>query len=325
MSVRCGVTVWGMLTVMGEALIDVVSRSDREPVRHPGGSPMNVALGLARLGHSVRFLGAWGQDDDGCLLEQHLRAEGIELPLPAHDAPTSVAEAVIAENGSADYNFRVTWQLPVEDAELEAMVHEATALHVGSIATVLEPGDAQVVKAVEMASGKMLVSYDPNCRPQIVGDVEHVRARAEYLVAHSDVVKASDEDLQWLYPTSTLQESARSWHRLGAKMVVVTRGDLGPWAITDSTGLEGVQVPAAHTDVVDTVGAGDTFMATLISQFADRGLDGPGAGDRIAALPADHVEAMLRRAADAAAITVSRTGADLPRRDELDALTQPTD
>lgn len=285
---------------------------------------MNVALGLARLGHPVRFLGAWGNDDDGRLLAQHLGAEGIELPLPPHDSATSVAEAVIGDNGAADYRFQMTWEFPVEQAELEAMMADSTALHVGSIATVLEPGAANVVKAVEAAADKLLVTYDPNCRPQITTDVEQVRARAELLAANSDVVKASDEDLLWLYPGSTLQESARAWHDLGATLVIVTRGELGPWAISRATGPEGVEVPARRTDVVDTVGAGDTFMATLISQFADRGLDGPGAGAKIAQLSVDEVLAILRRAADAAAITVSRAGADLPRREDLDALQENT-
>lgn len=283
---------------------------------------MNVALGLARLGHPVRFLGAWGDDDDGRLLEQHLAAEGIELPLPTHGSATSVAEAVIGDNGSADYNFEMTWEFPVEQAELEAMLADSTSLHVGSIATVLEPGAVNVVKAVRAAAGHLLVSYDPNCRPQITTDVDEVRTRAEQLVAEADVVKASDEDLQWLYPGSTLQESARAWHRLGAKLVVVTRGDMGPWAINDATGPEGVEVPARRTDVVDTVGAGDTFMAALISDLVDRGIDGTGVGEKLAALNEAEVVEILRRSADAAAITVSRAGADLPRREELDALAQ---
>ncbi|NHU85797.1 carbohydrate kinase [Kocuria sp. JC486] len=309
-----------MLTVIGEALIDVVSRPDQDPVRHPGGSPMNVALGLARLGHPVRFLGAWGDDDDGRLLHQHLSAEGVELPLPTHDSATSVAEARIAENGSADYDFSMTWEFPVEQAELEAMVGNSTALHVGSIATVLEPGSANVVKAVKAAAGNVLVTYDPNCRPQITQDVDEVRERAELLAGQADVIKASDEDLQWLYPTSTLQESARAWHRSGAKLVVVTRGELGPWAINAATAPEGVEVPARRTDVVDTVGAGDTFMAALISQLVDLGLDGAEGADKIGDLDESQIAALLRRAADAAAITVSRAGADLPRREELDAL-----
>lgn len=283
---------------------------------------MNVALGLARLGHPVRFLGAWGDDDDGRLLEQHLAAEGIELPLPTHGSATSVAEAVIGDNGSADYNFEMTWEFPVEQAELEAMLADSTSLHVGSIATVLEPGAVNVVKAVRAAAGHLLVSYDPNCRPQITTDVDEVRTRAEQLVAEADVVKASDEDLQWLYPGSTLQESARAWHRLGAKLVVVTRGDMGPWAINDATGPEGVEVPARRTDVVDTVGAGDTFMAALISDLVDRGIDGTGVGEKLAVLNEAEVVEILRRSADAAAITVSRAGADLPRREELDALGQ---
>lgn len=283
---------------------------------------MNVALGLARLGHPVRFLGAWGDDDDGRLIAQHLGAEGIELPLPTHDGSTSVAKAVIADDGSADYYFDMTWELPVAQSELEGIVADSTALHVGSIATVLEPGAANVVEAVKAAAGKVLVSYDPNCRPQITTDVDEVRARAELLVASADLVKASDEDLQWLYPGSTLQESARAWHRLGAKMVVVTRGHLGPWAINEATGPEGIEVPARPTDVVDTVGAGDTFMAALISDLTDRGIGGPGAGERLAVMTEEDLTAVLRRAADAAAITVSRAGADLPRRDELDALAE---
>lgn len=309
-----------MLTVIGEALVDVVSRPGGEAVRHPGGSPFNVAVGLARLGHPVTFLGTWGEDDDGRLLEQSLSAEGIELPLPRQAQPTSTAEAILAENGSAEYEFALTWDPPLSDEDLERIAETSEAVHTGSIAAALEPGADTVRRLIEAARGRALISLDPNCRPSITPDVERVRARVEELAERSDLIKASDEDLLWLYPGSTLQESARAWLRKGAGMVVVTRGEMGPWAVTEATGPVGIEVPARRTDVVDTFGAGDTFMAALISQAADRGITGPGAAQRLAALGEDEVREILTRAADAAAITVSRAGADLPRRSELEAL-----
>lgn len=311
-----------MLTVIGEALIDVVSRPGSDPVRHPGGSPLNVAVGLARLDHPVRFLGTWGDDDDGRLLAHHLGSEGIELPLAAQAEPTSVAEAVLGQDGSADYEFRLSWDPQLTAQDIEAIAGSSEAVHTGSIAAALEPGAETVLQVIRAAQGRALISLDPNCRPSITRDVDAVRARIEALVPHADLIKASDEDLLWLYPGSTLQDSARAWHRLGAGMVVVTRGELGPWAVTEATGPVGVEVPATRTDVVDTVGAGDTFMAALLSQAADQGLTGPEAGPKLAALGEEQVAAMLTRAADAAAVTVSRSGADLPRRSELDAMSQ---
>ncbi|WP_144794683.1 carbohydrate kinase [Kocuria palustris] len=309
-----------MLTVIGEALVDVVSRPGGQAVRHPGGSPFNVAVGLARLEHPVTFLGTWGDDDDGRLLEQSLEAEGVEIPLPRQVDPTSTAEAVLGEDGSADYDFSLSWDPRLSDEDLQRIAGSSDAVHTGSIAAALEPGADTVLRLVEAARGRALISLDPNCRPTITQDVERVRARIEELAARADLIKASDEDLLWLYPGSTLQESARSWQRMGAGMVVVTRGELGPWAVTDATGPVGAQVPATSTDVVDTVGAGDTFMAALISQAVDLGITGPGAAQKLAALDEAQVCAILARASDAAAVTVSRAGADLPRRAELEDL-----
>lgn len=309
-----------MLTVIGEALIDVVSRPGSSTARHPGGSPFNVAVGLARLGHRVTFLGTWGDDDDGRLLAQSLEAEGIELPLPPQPEPTSVAEAVLGEDGSADYDFTLSWDPPLTGADIERIAAASEVVHTGSIAAALAPGADTVLRLIEAADGRALICLDPNCRPTITGDVDEVRARIEALVRHADLVKASEEDLLWLYPGSTLQETARDWHRLGAALVVVTRGALGPWAVNDATGPIGVEVPSTRADVVDTVGAGDAFMAALISQAADRGLTGPDAARGLGALDEHEVGAVLARAADAAAVAVSRSGADLPRRDELDAM-----
>jgi fructokinase len=306
-----------MLTVIGEALVDVVSKHGQEPRAHAGGSPMNVAVGLARLGHRVQFLGRYGGDAYGAQVEAHLRGNGVLLPFEADTRPTSVAEAVIGDDGAATYDFQLDWSLDLTDEQLGELLRDTTLLHVGSIGAMLEPGASKVLHAVEQAQRTALVSYDPNCRPSIIPDSSGARARAEQLVALADVVKASDEDLLWLYPHRSVEESAAAWLRAGAELVVVTRGPLGPWARTRATGPRGVEVPAARAEVVDTVGAGDSFMAALLAWLTDHGCTGAQARERLDDLDAERVGELLRYAASAAGVTVSRAGADLPRTDEL--------
>ncbi len=307
----------GMLTVIGEALVDVVSKQGQEPRAHAGGSPMNVAVGLARLGHEVQFLGRYGGDGHGTRVQAHLRDNGVRLPFEPDTRPTSVAEAVIDDDGAATYDFRLDWSLELDDDRLERLLAGTELLHVGSIGAMLEPGASRVRRAVELAHGRAVVSYDPNCRPSIIPDSSAARARAEELVALADVVKASDEDLLWLYPHRSVEETAAAWLRAGAHLVVVTRGPMGPWARTRATGPRGVEVPAARAEVVDTVGAGDSFMAATLGWLADHGYTGAAARERIDDLDAGQVEDLLRFAAAAAAVTVSRAGADLPRREDL--------
>ncbi|MEX5299021.1 carbohydrate kinase [Kocuria sp. CPCC 205292] len=308
-----------MLTVIGEALVDVVSKHGQEPRAHAGGSPMNVAVGLARLGHEVQFLGRYGEDEYGTQVEAHLRDNGVLLPFGPDARPTSVAEAVIGDDGAATYDFQLDWSLDLSDEQLGELLRDTTLLHVGSIGAMLEPGASRVLHAVEQAHRSALISYDPNCRPSIIPDSSEARARAEQLVALADVVKASDEDLLWLYPHRSVEESAGAWLKAGAELVVVTRGPLGPWARTRATGPAGVQVPAARTTVVDTVGAGDSFMAALLAWLTDHGYTGAQARERIDNLDQEQVGELLRHAASAAGVTVSRAGADLPRKDELPA------
>lgn len=306
-----------MLTVIGEALVDVVSREGEEPRAHVGGSPMNVAVGLARLGHDVQFLGRYGRDEYGRQVADHLTGNGVRLPFDADALPTSVAQATLDETGAASYDFQLDWSLDVSPERIDELLRDTDALHAGSIGAMLEPGATVVGQALERARGHALISYDPNCRPSIIPDSSDARARAEKIVALSHVIKASDEDLLWLYPHRSIEDSARAWLKAGARLVVVTRGVMGPWAVSRGTGRDGVEVPAARVTVADTVGAGDSFMAALLSGLADRNILGPTAASALDEVDSAQLTELLRHAAAAAGVTVSRSGADLPTRADL--------
>ncbi|MFN2539913.1 MAG: carbohydrate kinase family protein [Mycobacteriales bacterium] len=270
--------------VVGEALVDVVTRPDGTVAEVPGGSPANVAVALARLGDEVELLTALGSDPFGDLVRRHVEGSGAKV-LAAPLARTAVAHATLDASGAATYVFDIAWQLdePPEHSTPEW-------LHVGSIGTVLQPGAGQVAALVSSYQGVCPISFDPNCRPLLTPEPD--LAAVEALVAQCDVVKLSDEDARWLLPGLTLEEVLRRWRELGPRLVVVTRGAAGALALTD----ELVEVPVPDGDpVIDTVGAGDTFMAGLI---ATRGTS-------------------LQLAAAAARITVSRVGADPPSSQEL--------
>ncbi|MFJ6279547.1 MAG: carbohydrate kinase family protein [Actinomycetes bacterium] len=302
-----------MLTVIGEALIDEVL-SDTAPLRaHVGGSPLNVAVGLARLGHPTQFLGRFGDDEYGRRIHQHLSANAVLAPVPPDALPTSVASARLDPVGGANYTFQLAWELPHLASRAE-LFNGSTLVHTGSIASMLAPGARDVLAAIRSVRPAATVSYDPNCRPTIIKDVGYAREQAEKFVALSDVVKASDEDLEWLYPGQDHRESARRWLGLGPAVVVVTRGSRGPWAVVDRGECE---VPAAAARVVDTVGAGDSFMAALLSAVVDRELDGGQRRNELRALSVEQMQDVLAFASAAAAVTVSRAGANPPTRDEL--------
>jgi fructokinase len=183
----------------------------------------------------------------------------------------------------------------------------------------LRPGSEQVLKAVQHAHPRATISYDPNCRPSIITDPEYARAEAETFVRLADVVKASDEDLQWLYPDLDPLDAARNWLSIGGAaggpaVVVVTRGAHGAWAVNAAGEA---QAPVPPTAVVDTVGAGDSFMAALLSALVDRELDGAQRRDALRSLSVEELAGVLRYAAKAAALTVSRAGANPPHRAEL--------
>ncbi len=310
-----------MLTVIGETLIDEVVHAGQAPVPHVGGSPMNVAVGLARLGHPVQFMGRFGRDAYGDMVAGHLHSNDVMVPLSPDDHPTSVARAVLDSTGAASYEFALDWSLPNlsgSDGSPHFMLAATTLLHTGSIAAMLTPGAGQVLSAVVEAHPHATIAFDPNCRSTIITDVDYARGQAEKFVVLSDVVKASDEDLEWLYPGVDPKESARRWLAMGGTegpaVVVVTQGGEGPWAIC-AAGEAACQVPAVQ--VVDTVGAGDSFMAALLSAIVDRELDGAQRRGDLRAISTSTLGELLNYAARAAAITVSRAGANPPNRAEM--------
>ncbi|MDQ7878393.1 PfkB family carbohydrate kinase [Microbacterium sp. QXD-8] len=305
------------VVVVGESLVDIVHRAGGAVDEAPGGSPANVALTLGRLGRAPILVTRLADDDRGRRVRRWLEQSGVAVDAIA--APrTSTATAVLDASGAATYTFDLEWDLGDDVARLaEDVPASADLVHIGSVAAFLEPGAGQVAALVRAVHGRAIITYDPNIRPSLVRDPHGVRARVAEFIGIADVVKTSDEDVQWLHPGRDAIEVAREWVLGGPALVVVTRGAEG--AIAVSADAE-VVVPAVATDVVDTVGAGDTFMGALIDGLLAReegvGVRTPGRGIR-----PDELEALLRRSAAAAAITVSRPGADPPRREELLART----
>lgn len=298
--------------VVGEALIDIVQRAGQEPVELPGGSCANVALALGRLGHHPRLATVLADDERGAVLRRWLDASdvAVEAAEPA-TGRTSTAAAVLDASGAARYEFDLSWVSPPVAGEA------CDVLHVGSIASVLAPGADAVRDLVRRTRRRALVCFDPNARPAITPDRDVTLARVEELVALADVVKVSDEDLDWYVPGVAPTEAAVRWAGLGPAIVVVTRGGSGASVLrADGTVLD---VPGVETEVVDTIAAGDTFTAGLLDGLLAAGIHGPGAYDRITGLDEADLTAVVRRAHAAAAITVSRPGADPPTRAELDA------
>ena len=304
--------------VVGEALVDAVRRTDGTRDEHPGGSPANVALGLARLGRRADLLTWLGHDADGDLVRRHLQRSGVHVLRGDRAAVrTPVATAHLDAEGVATYEFDLEWDLPSSWDEDDAA---PLVVHTGSIATVLAPGAAKVAELLASRRATSTLTYDPNLRPALMGDPADVRPVVERLVALVDVVKVSDEDLAWLQPGVAPAEIAEAWSRSGPALVVVTHGGEGAFAVT-SAGAR-LSVAAPRVTVADTVGAGDSFMGGLVDGLWEAGLLG---ADRRAALhdvDTATVRGVLERCARIAAITVSRPGANPPRRDELD---EPTD
>lgn len=293
--------------VIGESLIDVVDGDE-----HVGGSPLNIAAGLARLDREIDFLTYIGDDEAGRRIVQYVKSAGAQLvpgSIAAERTPT--AAATIAEDGSASYTFDLDWRLSGTPE-----VAPPLFVHTGSIAAVREPGCLAVAALLDAYRTSATVTLDPNVRPSLIADRDVALARIEHLVERSDIVKVSDEDLRWIDPEHEPEHTARTWLALGPAIVAVTMGDRGSLAFCAAGE---VRVAARQVRVVDTVGAGDAFMVGLLDALWEMNLLGR---DRRAALARTEPEALtvaLEAASLASALTVAKAGADLPDRPALRA------
>lgn len=289
--------------VVGEALVDVVVPRVGQPEEAPGGSPMNVAVGLSRLGLPAVLMTEVGDDERGARILSHLAASGVHLDEQSvrSGTRTSTATAHLDESGAATYDFDLSWTLGPRT------LPEATrALHVGSLGTALRPGRAHVLDLVDRAlEAGALVSFDPNARPRLTPDAALAWRDALEVAQRARVVKLSDEDLDFLVPGASPERVARELLAGTASLVVVTAGGAGATAFSREAYAE---VAAPPVSVVDTVGAGDSFMAALVAVVLEHGLDD---------LDEARLRGFLRAAAEVAAVTVSRRGADPPARAEL--------
>lgn len=307
-----------MFLVCGEALMDVFSAGQTATGvaldARVGGSPFNVAVGLARLNQPVGFFSALSTGFLGQRLLGALREEAVDTTFVKRTpAPTTLSVVGLDAHGVPSYAFygdRCADRLLTLD-DLPPAGTPMHALHVGSYATVVEPTASTLRALVEREHGRTLIAYDPNVRLNVEPDLARWRDHLNWMLPRTDLLKVSDEDLQLLLPDTALASFAEDALTKGVKAVVVTRGARGALAWTAQARAV---VPGLAIDVIDTVGAGDTFQAALLTWLAEHGALSAAA---LAALPEAGLQSALKFAARAAAITCSRRGADMPRRAEV--------
>ncbi|VTU30666.1 2-dehydro-3-deoxygluconokinase [Variovorax sp. PBL-H6] len=307
-----------MFVVCGEALMDVyvlgTTPTGLQLDARVGGSPFNVAVGLSRLGRRAALLTGLSRDAAGERLMHTLSAEHVDTHLVVRsDAPTTLSVVSVDAAGVPHYAFygQGTADRAIDDDSLPALPPEVRVLQFGSYALVVEPVGSALRSLAAREHDRCLVAYDPNVRLNVEPDLGRWRTTVEAMAALSHIVKVSDEDLGLLYPDSAPAEVARRWLSLGVRLVVLTRGARGSEAWTP---CQHVAEAAAPVDVVDTVGAGDTFQAALLTWLDEEQLLSIA---ELEALDTQRLAELLRFAGRAAAITCSRRGADMPRRKEL--------
>ena len=302
------------ILAIGEALIDVVITHEQPdfPVEIPGGSPANVALTLGRLDRPVALATWIGLDERGRLIDFHMYDSSVHVTGASRGAShTSTALARLDENGTASYTFDLEWApAPPITVPPTAQIIEA-----GSISAIIEPGASAVLDALTRGREHALVCFDPNARPSIMGEPSAALASLERFIALADVVKVSDEDIEWLTGGASIDEVVERWLGMGPSLVVVTRGKHGSLAVT-SSGLRFTKTPS-DVKVVDTVGAGDSFMGGMIDAMWGMGLRGADVREALRSLSEEQVRAIIDRASAVSDVTVSRKGANPPWAHEL--------
>ncbi|MDY5151456.1 carbohydrate kinase [Actinotignum urinale] len=306
--------------VIGEALIDLIVREKADGTFDAskgtevvGGSPLNVAAGVSQLGYPTELATWFAQDDRAQRIKEVAAAQNVAI-IPGSDEATrtTVATAILDSEGRARYEFDVDWNIP-EIPDPAGVGH----MHIGSYGATLEPGATRVLRAVKRQAINGTVSYDPNARSDLMESPEKVVERIEELIALSDVVKASDEDIEWLYPDTPVEKVIRDWIKLGPSMVIVTRGPWGAYVKLENE-RDMLVVDPLNVALADTVGAGDSFMAGLLAGLTKLGyLGSPEAKARLREAKFADVLTALHQAVITAGLTVSHDGAYAPSPAEV--------
>ena len=295
--------------VTGEVLIDLIpDGADRTPI--VGGGPANTAKALSKLGIDTQFIDGISTDEYGQMAKDELVASGVKLDYVKYsDKPTCLAIVSLSDSGSASYEFAIE-NTATFDFTLDWLANPQTErpsiLHIGTLATAIEPGASVLFAWAQSVAEITPIVFDPNIRPAVISDRKQYVAQVERWVSISSAVKVSDEDIRWLYPYLELEQVIDNWLAKGPSLIVVTAGDKGLAGYRQG---EKVSVDALKVAVADTVGAGDTVGAILVEAIVKDGLD---------TLNGVRLEMMLKRAAKAAAITVSRSGANPPTLKEIE-------
>jgi fructokinase len=304
-----------VIVIGGEALVDLVDDGGT-PRSVAGGGPFNTAIAFGRLGVRVGFLGTISRDGDGQMLAQRLLDAGVDTSFVRwSDAPTPRAVVHHLGDGRNEYTFHLegTSLADLRPNELPVLAGEAWAVYVGTLALAIDPPASAYEALVDREAGRRQIVLDPNVRPAIFGDVAVYRRRFERLGRLADIVKLSEDDAAWIYPGLRAEDVVGLILELGPRVVALTRGENG--AIAGSNGAV-VEIAGISVDVVDTVGAGDSFGAAFIAALVDEGAFGPqamrGADEGVLARAVSYAVA-------ASAITCTRRGATPPSRKEIDA------
>lgn len=303
----------GKILSMGEAVVDVLPAADGlwRPV--PGGSSYNVALALGRLGAPAAFVGRLSRDEQGEAMTQGLAAAGVDLALLSRDERPSPLSLVSrgSEATSARYSIYLDGTAHAPPTLPDDWLAGAAHLHVSSFSAISGAWGDSVLAALAQARGTISASLDINIRPALIPPPEESRALIERRLALVDMVKASDEDLAWLFPDRAPQDAAADWAKRFGCLVLLTRGADGATAISAT---DAIDCAAPRVKVADTVGAGDTFVAAFLARAGQAGA--LGAGWRVSS---DDLAGWLAYANAAAALCCARSGADAPTTYEINA------
>jgi fructokinase len=295
--------------VVGEVLIDLIPNGSGH-LAVVGGGPANTAKALAKLGVKTHFIDGVSTDEYGQMAKAELLSANVLLDYAQYsNKPTCTAKVTLSKSGSASYEFIIENTATFDFSHHwlpEPQTHKPLLLHIGTLATVIEPGASDLFEWAQSVARVAPIVFDPNIRPAVLGNRDEYVKKVEKWVEISSAVKVSNEDLNWLYPGKASDEIVNKWLEKGVQLVVATLGDKG---ITAYRKNEQISVDAFKVVVADTVGAGDTVGAVLVEAIVNNGLD---------RLTGEVLKTMLNRAVKAAAITVSRTGANPPSKEEID-------